>query len=134
MPEATIDQTGNGARNTARDRLTAFQARLDAFEQEARGRLSRAIGASNEALHDLDEALARVSREDWTVPALRKRLDELRARAEDLRASALKRVAGMPGTAVSAIATSSRVPVQNLAKGLERIAKRLDPPVPPKQE
>jgi hypothetical protein len=131
MPETTTDTNRNGTNHSQmRNPISTIQARLDALEQEARGRLRRAIGAGNVALHDLDQALARVSREDWSVPGMRKRLEELRARADSLRATALKRVSNMPGTAVSALATSSRVPVQNLAKGLERIAKRLDPAAP----
>jgi hypothetical protein len=130
MPEtATLK---DGANELLKNPIAVIQARFTALEQEARGRIVRAIGAGNEALHGLDEKLARVSRDDWTTSAMRKRLDGLRSRAETLRSSALKRVAEMPGDAVSAIAGGSRVRVQNLAKGLERIAKKLElPPTQP---
>jgi hypothetical protein len=49
-----------------------------------------------------------VSPDDWTVPGVRRQLDKVRARAESLRASAVKRVAEMPGTAVSALASRAR--------------------------
>ncbi len=112
---------------THRRPLDQLQSRIETFEAEARGRLRKALGAGNGALLELDGALARVSSEDWTVDGLRKRFGELRARAENMRAAALKRVADMPGSAVSAIATSSRAPVQNLARELDRLAKRLEP-------
>lgn len=122
-----MNEATHGAPERLRQRLTDFQSRLDGFEADARERLRRALGAGNEALRGLDDALARMSSEDWTVPGMRRRVEALRARAENLRATAFKRVTEMPGEAVSAIATGSRVPVQNLARGLERIAKRLEP-------
>jgi hypothetical protein len=116
----------NGAKQENRNPMIMLQARFDALEAEARGRLVRALGAADEALHGLDDALARVSREDWTVEGMRRRIGGLRARAENLRTTAMKRVADMPGTAVSRLANGSRVPVQNLARELDRLAKRLE--------
>lgn len=125
MPELN-SAPQNGQPDRIRQRLSELQSRLDALENDARERLRKALGASNEALHGLDDRLARMSREDWSVPGMRRRVEGLRARAENLRASALKRVAEMPGEAMSKLATGSRVPVQNLARGLERFARRLD--------
>ncbi len=107
--------------------LKALQARFDALEAEARGRILKALGAGQHRLSELDVALERWAREDWSVPGLRKRLDGLRERAESLRATAMKRVNEMPASAVSAIASSTRVPVQNLARELERLAKLVEP-------
>lgn len=107
--------------------LQALQARFEELEVEARGRLLKALGAGQHRLGELDVALAKVAREDWSVPGLRKRLDGLRERAEALRATAVKRVNEMPATAVSALASSTRVPVQNLARELERLAKLVEP-------
>jgi hypothetical protein len=132
MTETTTDQKSNEATDMFKSSLTTLQTRIDALEAEARGQLRRALGASNDALKELDGALARVSRDGIAGVGVRRRLDELKARAESFRASALKRVAEMPSTAVTAIATTSRVPVQNLAKGIERIAKRLEVTEPPK--
>jgi len=108
--------------------LQALQARFEELEVEARGRLLKALGAGQHRLSELDVALERMAREDWSVPGLRKRLDGLRERAEALRATAVKRVNEMPATAVSALASSTRVPVQNLARELERLAKLVEPP------
>jgi len=119
--------------------LQALQARLDALEAEARGRILKALGAGQHRLSELDVALERMAREDWSVPGLRKRLGGLRERAEALRATAMKRVNDMPASAVTALASSTRVPVQNLARELERLAKlvephAVEPAAPPKVE
>ncbi len=134
MPDANTSPPGNGQPDRIRQRLSELQSRLDALETDARHRIRRALGAGHEALHDLDDRLARMSREDWSVPGMRRRMEGLRARAENLRASALKRVAEMPGEAVSKLATGTRTPVQNLSRGLERIAKRLDERAPAANE
>jgi len=115
------------AKQESRKRLVSLQARFDALETEARGRILRALGAGQHRLTELDEVLAKWSREDWSVDGMRKRLEVLRVRAEQLRASALKRVNEIPGSAVSALASGSRVPLQNLARELERLAKLVEP-------
>jgi hypothetical protein len=127
MAETQTNDTMNGAAAKGRAALNQLQARFETLEAEARGQLRKALGAGNGALLGLDGALARVSSEDWSVDGVRKRFGVLRAKAENLRSAALKRVADMPGTAVSAIATTSRGPVQNLARELDKLAKKLDP-------
>jgi hypothetical protein len=109
-----------------------FQERFGAFEAEAKGRIRRALSTGNAKLMELDGALARVAKDDWSVPALKKQLDQLRTRAETMRASALKRVQDMPGDAVTRLATGTRTPVQTLARSLAEIAKRFEvaPPKP----
>jgi len=107
-----------------------FQDRVGAFEAEAKGRIRRALSTGNAKLMELDEALAKVAKDDWTVPALKRQLVQLRTRAETIRASALKRMQDMPGDAVSKIATGTRAPLQNLARNLAEIARRFDPPRP----
>jgi hypothetical protein len=107
-----------------------FQERFGAFEAEAKGRIRRALSNGNAKLMELDGALAKVAKDDWTVPALRKQIDQLRTRAQNAGATALKRVQEIPGDAVSKIATGSRTPVQNLAKGLAEMAKRFEAPAP----
>jgi hypothetical protein len=107
-----------------------FQERFGALEAEAKGRIRRALSTGNAKLLELDGTLAKVTRDDWTVPAMRKQLEHLRAKAETMRANALKRVQQMPGDAVSRIATGTRTPVQNLARGLAEMAKRFEPPPP----
>ena len=107
-----------------------LQERIDTLEAEARGRIRRALSTGNEKLMELDSALAKVARDDWTVPGMRRHLHELRARAENIRLNTLKKVEALPGEAMAKIATGSRAPVQNLAKGLAEWAKKIEPPRP----
>jgi hypothetical protein len=107
--------------------LKALQARLDELEAGARGRLLKALGAGQHRLTELDGALEKMAHEDWTVEGLRKRLEGLRKQADSLRATAFKRVNEIPATALTALAASSRVPVQNLARELERLARLVEP-------
>lgn len=107
-----------------------LQERINTLEAEARGRIRRALSNGNEKLMELDDALAKVARDDWTVPGMRRHLHELRARAESFRTSTIRKVEALPGDAVSKLATNSRTPVQSLAKGLAEWAKRIEPPKP----
>lgn len=107
-----------------------LQERFGELEATARDRLQKALGAAQQRLSELDVALAKVAREDWTVDALRKRLESLRRQAESIRTAALKRVNELPGSAVAALATSTRGPVQNLARELERLAKAIEARTP----
>lgn len=102
--------------------------RINTFESEARGRIQRALATGNEKLLELDGALAKVVKDDWTLPAMRRQLEGLRTRAESFRATAIKRAGELPGEAVSKIANGTRAPIQNLAKSLAEIAKKIEPP------
>ncbi len=105
-----------------------IQEKFGAIEAEAKGRIRKALSTGNAKLLELDGALAKVAKDDWTVPGMRRHLDQLRSRAEDLRATASKRAQALPGEAVSRLATGTRAPLQNLAKGLADLAKKLEPP------
>ncbi len=108
-----------------------LQERITTFENEARGRIHKVLETGNEKLKELDEALAKVAKDDWSVPRVKRELEGLRARAEGFRASAIKRAGELPGEAVTRLANGTRAPIQNLAKGLADIAKRFEP-TPPK--
>jgi hypothetical protein len=107
-----------------------MQEKLGAFETEAKVRIRRALATGNAKLLEIDGALAKVAKEDWTVPGIRRHYEELRSRAENIRTEATKRAQDLPGEAVSRIATGTRVPLQTLAKQLAELAKRLEPPAP----
>jgi hypothetical protein len=107
--------------------LKALQARFDELEAGARGRLLKALGAGQHRLTELDGALEKWAREDWSVEGMRRRFEGLRKQADELRLTALKRVNEIPGTAVKGIASSTRVPVQNLARELDRLARLVEP-------
>lgn len=106
---------------------TRIQERFTALEVEARERISRALTESNTRLKELDRALGRVTRDDWSVPGMRRHVEAWRARAESLRDAAVKRARQMPGEAVSALASGTRVPLRTLSRQLGEIAKRIEP-------
>ena len=107
-----------------------LQERFGQLEAEAKGRIRRALATGNTKLLELDGRLAKVAKDDWTVPGIRRHVEELRSRAVNMRTEATKRAQELPGEAVSRIATSTRAPLQNLAKQLAELAKRLEPPAP----
>ncbi|HEX9308867.1 MAG TPA: hypothetical protein VF894_15340 [Anaeromyxobacter sp.] len=107
-----------------------IQERFGALEAEAKGRIRRALSTGNAKLLEMDEALAKVAKDDWTVPGMKRHIDQLKARAEALRATAVKRVQKMPGDAVAKLATGTRAPVQNLARSLGEMAKKFEAPAP----
>lgn len=107
-----------------------LQERFTTFENEARGRIHRALATGNEKLLELDEALAKVAKDDWSVPRVKRELEGLRARADTLRANALKRAGELPGEAVHRLASGTRTPIQNLAKSLAEFARKLEPAKP----
>lgn len=109
-----------------------LQERIDTFEAQARGRLARAFSTGNEKLVELDRALARVERDDWSVKGMQRQVERLRARADNLRADVVRRAGELPGEAVTKLVASSRTPVQTLAKGLADIAKRFEAPAKPR--
>lgn len=107
--------------------LTTLQERLGTLEVEAKERLHDVLEVGNSRLLELDGALAKVSKDDWTVPGMKRQLTDLRVRAEKVRDSAMKRVQVIPAEAVERLVSGSRGPIQNLAKSLSELAKRLEP-------
>jgi tRNA A37 threonylcarbamoyltransferase TsaD len=89
-------------------------------------RLEHLIESGNARLAELDERLARVSKDDWSFSGIRRRVEALRPRAEHARDDALKRLDKLPAQAISAVASVSRERVQDLARGLKWVEKRLD--------
>lgn len=103
-----------------------LQDKLNTFETDARERIQKVLATSNAKLKELDHKLAKVAKQDLSVPRVRRELEGLRARADALRANAIKRAGELPGEAVNLLVTQTRAPIQNLAKGLADIARRLD--------
>jgi hypothetical protein len=130
MPVTTTElPKGKELNDLIRHPISALQETFETFETQARDRLRDVLASGNTRLLELDGALAKVKKDDWTVPGMRKHLDELRARAETLREKAMKRAQVMPGEAVDAIVGKSRTPIQKVAKSLAEMAKKLEPAV-----
>jgi hypothetical protein len=122
---------GKDLNEMIRHPISALQETFETFETEAKVRLREVLATGNTRLMELDGRLAKVSREDWTVPGMKRHLDVFKVRAESFRDSAMKRVETMPADAVQKIVTTSRGPIQNLAKSLAEFARKLEPEVKP---
>jgi hypothetical protein len=118
---------GKDLNEILRHPISTLQERLVTFETEAKVRLREVLATGNTRLLELDGALAKISKDDWTVPGMRRQLEDLRLRAESLRNTAVKRVETMPAAAVERIVHGSRGPIQNLARSLADLAKKLEP-------
>lgn len=97
--------------------------RMNTLENEARTRIRKVLSTGNERLLEIDRALSRVDKDDWSVPGMRRQLEDLRAKAE----KTIKRAGDLPGEAVSRLASGTRQPIQNLARGLAEMAKKIEP-------
>lgn len=133
MAEATTVQSRKPveAGDRSKTARNTVQARIDAIETEAKKRLDAFLESGNARLSKIDTMLARVSKEDWTFTGMRRRLEGLRSRAENAGNSALRRVDEIPAEAVSAIASASRARIQDLSRGIQAIARKLEPQQPP---
>lgn len=112
----------------SRKRLARLDRRIDQLEASALGQLRRALGAGQQRLLALDEALERVSRDGWASGRrLREALEAAGARARRARAAARERLDALPRAAITALAGGTRVPVQTLAGELRRLARAVEP-------
>jgi predicted nucleic acid-binding Zn-ribbon protein len=129
MPTATTTEMPKAKElnELLRHPIATLQERLETLETEAKERLHDVLATGNTRLMELDGALAKVSKDDWTVPNMKRHLDDLRVRAENLRDNAVKRAQVIPAEAVEKIVTGSRGPIQNLARSLAELAKKLEP-------
>jgi len=98
--------------------------KMSSMETETRKGIHRVLSTGNEKLLEIDRALSRVDGEDWSVPGVKRHLGQLRAKAE----KTLRRAGELPGEAVSRLASGTRAPIQNLARGLAEMAKKVEPP------
>ncbi len=120
-----------------REPLGAAQARLGHLEDEAQRVLKEIREKGRASRKDLEQMVARLSRQDWTFPDLKQRLDKLReqgveratewrGKAESFRSEALERMLDLQSRAVSFLGVATREQVDELSKELERLARRLE--------
>lgn len=120
-----------------RESLEAAQARLEHFEEEAQRLLKDLMDRGRASRRDFEQMVHRISRQDWSLPEVRQRLEKLREqgleratewreKAETFRAEALERVMELQGKAVSFLGVASRDQVEELSKEIDRLAKRIE--------
>jgi hypothetical protein len=120
-----------------REPLEAAQARIEQFEEEAQRVLKDLADRGRASRKDLEQMVQRLSKQDWTFPEMKQRIEKLRehgveraaewrGRAETFRAEALERVIDLQGRAISFLGVATRDQVEEISKELDRLAKRIE--------
>ena len=120
-----------------REPLEAAQARLEQFEGEAQKLIKDLMDRGRASRKDLEQMVHRLSKQDWTFPEFKTRLEKLqrqgaeraaewRGRAGSFRTEALERLLDLQSRAVSFLGVATREQIEDLSKELDRLARRLD--------
>jgi polyhydroxyalkanoate synthesis regulator phasin len=120
-----------------REPLVAAQARLEAFEEEAQRVLKDLVDRGRASRKDLEHMVQRLSKQDFSFPEMRQRLEKLReqsveraaewrGRAETFRTEALDRMLELQSRAVHFLGVATREQVEELSKELDRLARRFE--------
>lgn len=119
-----------------REPLEAAQARLEQFEEEAQKVLKDLMERGRASRKDFEHMVHRLSKQDWTFPEMKNRIEKLReqgveravewrGRAETFRAEAMERVIDLQGKAIAFLGVASRDQVEEISKELDRLARRI---------
>jgi hypothetical protein len=117
--------------------LEAAQARLGHLEEEAQRVIKDLMVKGRTSRKDIEQMVHRLSKQDWTFPDVKLRIEKLReqgvgraaewrGKAESFRAEALERVVELQSKAVAFLGVATREQVDELSKELERLARRLE--------
>jgi len=120
-----------------REPIEAAQARLEQMEVEAQRVLKELVQRGRASRKDLEHMVQRLSKQDWTFPEMKQRIEKLRdqgveraaewrGRAESFRADALERVLDLQGRAIAFLGVATRDQVSEISKELDRLAKRIE--------
>jgi hypothetical protein len=120
-----------------REPLEAAQARLEQFEVEAQRVLKDLVDRGRASRKDFEVMVQKLSKQDWTFPEMKQRIEKLRdqgveratswrGRAENFRADAMERVMDLQGKAIAFLGVATREQVEEISKELDRLAKRIE--------
>lgn len=120
-----------------REPIATAQARLEQLEEEAQRVLRDLMDRGRASRKDFEQMVSRLSKQDWTFPEMKQRLEKLRdqgveraaewrGKAESFRAEALERMIELQARAVSFLGVATRDQVQELSKELDRLARRIE--------
>jgi hypothetical protein len=120
-----------------REPLEAAQARLEQFEVEAQRVLKDLLERGRASRKDFEVIVQKLSKQDWTFPEMKQRIEKLRdqgveraaewrGRAENFRAEAIERVVDLQGKAIAFLGVATREQVDEISKELDRLAKRIE--------
>jgi hypothetical protein len=120
-----------------REPLEMAQTRIEQVEVEAQRVLKELVQRGRASRKDLEHMVQRLSKQDWTFPEMKQRIEKLRDqgveraaewrdRAETFRSEALERVLDLQGRAISFLGVATRDQVAEISKELDRLAKRIE--------
>ncbi len=120
-----------------REPFEAAQHRLEQFEGEAQKLVRDLVDRGRASRKDIEQMVHRLSKQDWTFPELKQRIEKLReqsaeraaewrGRAETFRSEALDRLIELQAKAVQFLGVATRDQVEDLSKELDRLAKRVE--------
>jgi hypothetical protein len=127
-----------------REPLEAAQARLEQFEVEAQRVLKDLLDRGRASRKDFEVMVQKLSKQDWTFPEMKQRIEKLRdqsveraaewrGRAESFRAEAIERVVDLQGKAIAFLGVATREQVEEISKELDRLARRIEKGEKPKR-
>ncbi len=136
MSETRGDNARTKVPEFLREPLSAAQARLEQLEEEAQRVFRDLMDRGRAGRRDFEHMVARLSKQDWTFPEMKQRIEKLReqgaeraagwrGKAETFRAEALERMLELQARAVSFLGVATRDEVQELSKELDRLARRI---------
>ncbi len=119
-----------------REPIEAAQARLGQLEEEAQRVIRDLMDRGRAGRRDIEQMVVRLSKQDWTFPEVKQRLEKLRdqgaeraaewrGKAETIRAETLERLIELQARAVSFLGVATREEVQELSRELDRLGRRL---------
>jgi DNA repair exonuclease SbcCD ATPase subunit len=125
--------------------LEAAQERLEQFEEEAQRLFKELMVKGRASRKDLEQIVARLSKQDWTFPELKHRLErlrdqgaeraaDLRGRAETWRTEAVERLWDLQARAVAFLGVASKDQVEELSREIDRLAKRIEKGAKPRRK
>lgn len=135
----TRGENGKGVKvpEFLREPFVAAQARLEHLEEGAQRVIRDLMVRGRAGRKDIEHIVDRLSKQDWTFPEMRQRLERLReqgveraaewrGKADSFRAEALERMVELQARAVSFLGVATRDEVRELSKELERLARRIE--------
>jgi hypothetical protein len=138
MPETAKVNGGRAVKvpEFLKEPLEAAQARLEQLEVDAERVLKDLMDKGRASRKEIEQILARLSKQDWKLPEMKQRIDklreqgveraaELRGRAETFRVEAMERVTDLQGRAIAFLGVASRDQVDELSKEIDRLAKKI---------
>jgi ElaB/YqjD/DUF883 family membrane-anchored ribosome-binding protein len=120
-----------------REPIEAAQATIERLEEDAERVLKDLMNRGRAGRKEFEQIVARLSKQDWTFPEMKHRLEKLRdqgveraaewrGRADTFRAEAMERMVDLQGRAIAFLGVATRDQVEELSREIDRLAKKIE--------